>query len=432
MSVNVQVSEPPLGPAMAISLVVGTMIGGGIFVLPASLAPLGWNAAVGWVISGAGAMCLAVTLRFLMRDSGEGFHAVVERTLGPSVAFLAMWSFWTAGLVSIAALSVAAGAIASDLMFEQPPPGASVIASLAFLAIITGVNLAGTKSAGRAQVLTVVIKLVPLALAVVLITAFTLRGEQTKPLAPVPITFADTSKAVAMTLFALLGFEMVAVPAQKIRNPGRNIPVALIGGTGIVVAIYITVSTGLVLMMPWQEIAASSAPVSDLLASELGELWGKATAVCVLVAMVGCVNGLLFCQGDCAQSMAERGELPAAFARINARGVAHWGIISSFAGAAALILFSAARGSSGAFEFLILVTSGNCLVFYAVGVVAAARTNAVAWRWPTILGGLAFTALATYGVGLDSALWVWPLLALGLVLRWANQRSRFPRAHSVR
>lgn len=419
---SAQDTEPPLGLAMAISLVIGTMIGGGIFVLPASLAPLGWNAVAGWVVSGAGAMCLAVTLRFLMKRSGEGFHAVVERTLGPIAAFLAIWAFWTAGLVSIAALSVAAGAIASDLFFEQPPPGASVVASLAFLAVITGVNLAGTKSAGRAQVLTVLIKLVPLVLAVLLIAAFAIRGGQTQPLAPVSITFADTSKAVAMTLFALLGFEMVAVPAQKIRNPGRNIAIALIAGTGLVVAIYITVSTGLVLMMPWQEIAVSSAPVADLLAKELGEFWGKATALCVLFAMVGCVNGLLFCQGDCAQSMAQRGELPVAFARINTGGVAHWGIVSSFTGAAALILFSAARGSSEAFEFLILVTSGNGLVFYAVGVIAAARTNAVAGRWPVILGGLAFTGLATFGVGLESALWVGPLLGFGLMLRWASKR----------
>lgn len=424
-------NKAPLGLAMAISLVIGTMIGGGIFVLPASLAPLGWNAAIGWVISGAGAMCLAATLRFLLQGTGEGFHTVAERILGPSAAFLAIWSFWTAGLVSIAALSVASGLIASDLLFDQPPPGAALVASLMILGLITGINLAGTRSAGNAQVVTVLIKLVPLGLAIALMAAFVMTGGTSQPMAPAPIAFADISKAVAITLFALLGFEMVAIPVQKIRNPGRNIAIALIGGTGIVVAIYITVSTGLVLMLPWQDIAASNAPVADLLARELGPLWGTATALCVLIAMIGCVNGLLFCQGDCALSMAQRGELPTLFARTNPQGVAHWGILSSFVGAACLILFNASRGSSGAFEFLILVTSGNALVFYATGVIAALRTNTHSARWPIILGGLAFTGFAAYGTGLESALWVMPLLGVGLALRWSNQRAASTRSDQL-
>lgn len=424
-------NEAPLGLAMAISLVIGTMIGGGIFVLPASLAPLGWNAALGWIISGGGALCLAATLRFLMQESGEGFHTVVERILGPVPAFLAIWSFWTAGVVSIAALSVAAGSVAGDLFFDQPPPGFAMIAALAFLSLIAAVNLAGTRTAGIAQVITVVVKLVPLFVAMALIAVFVLGTGKAQPIAPAPITFGDVSKSVAITLFALLGFEMAAIPVQKIRNPGRNIPVALIGGTGIVVAVYITVSTGLVLIMPWQDIATSTAPIADLLASELGPVWGALTSLCVLVAMVGCVNGLMFCQGDCAQSMALRGELPGLFARTNSRGVAHWGIIASFAGALALVLVNSSRGSSGAFELLILITSGNALIFYAIGVIAAIRTNTKAARWPIIIGGLGFTCFAVYGTGLESALWVWPLLGLGLVLRSTNQGRRVASANPM-
>jgi APA family basic amino acid/polyamine antiporter len=421
-------AEPPagrgsLGLAMALSLVIGTMIGGGIFVLPASLAPMGWNAVLGWIISGGGALCLAASLRFLMQGTGEGFHTVVERVLGPLPAFLAIWAFWLAGFVSIAALSVAAGSVAADMLFAEPPFGIDLAAALVFLAAIAAVNLAGARSAGVMQVVTVVVKLVPLVVAIALIAAFVMGGGTPQPLAPTPIALADVSTCVAITLFALLGFEMVAVPVQKIRNPGRNVPIALLGGTGFVVAIYVTVSTGLVLMLPWQEIATSGAPVSDLLTLQLGPVWGGLTSLFVLVAMVGCVNGLMFVQGDCAQSMAVRGELPAMFARTNARGVAHWGILVSVLAAGGMILSNVSRGAVDAFTFLITVTSGGALVFYGIGVIAAISTNRHAARWPAILGGLGFTGFATYGTGLESALWVWPLMGIGLALRWLNRRS---------
>lgn len=417
---------------MAMSLVIGTMIGGGIFVLPASLAPLGWNAALGWIISGGGALCLATSLRFLMQDSGEGFHAMVERVLGPLPAFLAIWAFWTAGFVSIAALSVAAGSVAADLFFGGSVPGAEIVIALGVLTTIAAINLAGARSAGFMQVATVIVKLVPLLLATAIIALFAFSGAEAKPLAPAPVTLSDLSQAVAITLFALLGFEAVAVPVHKIRNPRRNLPLALIGGTGIVVTIYVVVSTGLVVMIPHAQVATSPAPVADLLAGELGTGWGVLTSLCVLVAMVGCVNGLMFCQGDCALSMAQRGEIPPLFARVNARGIAHWGIVASYGAAAALILTNLSRGSADLFTFLVLVTSGGCLVFYAIGVIAAARTNRKAARWPAIAGGAVFCGFATYGTGLDASLWVWPLLGLGLLLRRLSQRAAQPRPQAAR
>jgi len=423
-----QRAQGSIGLATALSLVIGTMIGGGIFVLPASLAPLGWNAALGWIISGGGALCLAATLRFLMQDSGEGFHAVAERELGPIPAFLAIWAFWTAGLVSIAALSVAAGSVAANLAFADPPPGLEIAIALGVLTLIAGVNLAGARSAGFMQVASVVVKLVPLVLAVGLIGLFAVAGGETRPMAPAPITLSDMSSAVAITLFALLGFEAVAIPVQKVRNPARTLPIALLGGTAIVVAFYVTVSTGLVLILPWQAIATSPAPVADLLALQLGSHWGALTSVFVLVAMVGCVNGLMLCQGDCALSMAQRGELPGVFARTNRFGIAHWGILSSFFGAALLILTNLARGTGDLFTFLVLVTSGGALVFYGIGVIAGIRTNRRPARWPIILGALGFTGFATYGTGWEAALWVWPLLGLGLALRWLSRRSAIPAA----
>jgi APA family basic amino acid/polyamine antiporter len=77
-----------VGLATMLSLVVGSIIRAGIFVLPASLAPLGWNAPAGWLVSSSGAFCLAFALALLTRG-GEGIQAHIQQALGPTAAFLA-------------------------------------------------------------------------------------------------------------------------------------------------------------------------------------------------------------------------------------------------------------------------------------------------------------------------------------------------------
>ena len=75
-------TDGQIGIWMTSALVVGTMIGAGLFMLPVSLAPLGANAVIGWILSGAGALCIAFTLARLSQVSGEGIQANIERQLG--------------------------------------------------------------------------------------------------------------------------------------------------------------------------------------------------------------------------------------------------------------------------------------------------------------------------------------------------------------
>lgn len=415
-------TQAPLGLAMTTSLVIGTMIGAGIFILPASLAPLGWNAVLGWVISGTGALALAMTLRFLMQDSGEGFHHVIERVLGPVPAFMAVWALWTAGLVSIAALSIGGGGIFAEMVFDDPPQWIAVAATIGSIAFVTAVNLAGARSAGWMQIASVLIKLLPLVIVIGIVVVFFVGNAPVQRLAPAPITFSAIAMAAALTLFPLLGFESAVVPAQKIRNPALNIPIAMIGGTLTVVLIYIVVSTGIVLITPWQETAQSASPVSDLLEARFGPVAGIAVAICVLVSVTGCNNGLMLMQGECSRTMAHRGEIPAFMGYINTRGVPHWGILLTFIGAVALILANTSRGMSGLFTFLVLLTSGGVLVFYAIGLIAAIKVNRNPARWVVFALAGGFVCFAAYGTGLESMIWVWLLMASGLAVRWLSRR----------
>ena len=106
-------NKQTIGIWMTSALVVGTMIGAGIFLLPVSLAPLGLNAVIGWVISAAGALCIAVALCRLVRQEGGGIQSYVEAIFGPTVGFIVTFAFWVsswAAMAAVASISLAAPA----------------------------------------------------------------------------------------------------------------------------------------------------------------------------------------------------------------------------------------------------------------------------------------------------------------------------------
>ena len=106
-------SDGKMGIWMTSALVVGTIIGSGIFMLPVSLAPLGRNALIGWVISGIGVLCIVYGLARLSRLSGDGIQANVEREFGPTMGFLVAWSFWVSNWVAQASVAIGAASALS-------------------------------------------------------------------------------------------------------------------------------------------------------------------------------------------------------------------------------------------------------------------------------------------------------------------------------
>ncbi|MEL1249997.1 APC family permease [Aurantiacibacter gilvus] len=414
----------PLGLAMSLSLVIGTMVGSGIYFLPSSLAPLGWNMVLGWVISGAGALCLAVTFRYLIDGTGAGMQHNIERVIGEVPGFLGLFAYWASGFTSIAALVIAGGSIISGFLYDDAPTWVGVVAAFALLALITAANLIGTRTAGWVQVASVVIKLIPLVLVIGAVAWVFGGSGQVQPMAPAQVSMNSVSGAVALTLFAFLGFEAATIPVNKVDNPRRNIPIALIGGTSLVVVLYLLVSVGLVLVMPWQDIAASSSPISDGLGVLLGPVSGTLVALCILASVTGCANGLVLIGADCTYSMALRREMPQFFTHTNARGVPVWGVVAQVLVIAVLILANTSRGLSGMFTFMALLTTGGVLVFYVMAVIAAAKENRKMARWPVLVLGMIFAGFTIYGSGLETSMWVLVLLLIAMVVRWLCQRGR--------
>lgn len=406
-----------IGFWMTASLVVGTIIGSGIFMLPVSLAPLGRNALIGWVISGVGILCIAYGLARLSRLGGDGIQANVEKEYGPTVAFLVAWSFWVSNWVAQAAVAIAA---AAALSFVSPTLGgeaAIVPMAIGWLVVLTAINAAGVRAAGSFSIVTVAIKLIPLLAVVFLFVERGVTGGTFEPFAPLPVNFANIATATALTFFAFTGFETATTPVGKVRDPERTIPRALIGGTAFVVVLYLIAGTAIQMLLPTSVIVASPAPFADALVSRWGNTAATVSALTLAVAAIGCLNGLILGTGELGYAMALRGEMPAAMAKTRGSNTPVIAQIVATVLSIILLLANSSRATAHLFTFIILLSTAAVVIVYLTSALAAWRCSPAPAQRLLIAGAILFIVFATYGIGLEASLWCVVLLAIGLVVR---------------
>jgi len=414
--------ESKMGFWMTSALVVGTIIGGAIFMLPVSLAPLGLNASIGWVISGLGAMCIVFGLAQISRFGGEGIQANIEREFGATSGFLATWSFWVSNWVAQASVAVAT---ASALSFIGPQFGGSgwvVSIAVGCVVFLTAVNAIGVRAAGGLSIVTVAIKILPLLAVIWLFIQRGASGAAYEPFAPVPITFANVATATALTFFALTGFEAATAPVCKIRNASRTIPRALLGGTAFVALLYLVAGTGIQMLLPASVVASSPAPFADALVSSWGHGVASFAALAIAISAFGCLNCLILGTGELGYSMALRGDLPSVMART--RG-ANTPFVSQAVGSALsilLILANSSRATANLYTFIILLSTAAVIVVYLAGVLAAWKANAAIGARSVFAVALLFIVFAIYGTGLEADLWCLVLLGVGLAIRAVMRR----------
>ena len=421
-----------IGIWMTTALVVGTIIGSGIFMLPVSLAPLGRNVLIGWVISGVGVLCIAFAMARLSRLGGDGIQANIEREFGPTVAFLVAWSFWVSNWVAQASVAVAA---ASALSFAGPQLGgqtAIVLGAIIWLVLLTAINAIGVRAAGGFSLVTVAIKLLPLLAVIWLFAERGASGGAYEPLPPLPINFTNIAAATALTFFAFTGFESATTPVGKVRDPGRTIPRALIGGTAFVVVLYLVAGTAIQMLLPADVVAVSAAPFADALVSRWGQGAATFAALTIAVAAIGCLNGLILSTGELGYAMALRGDLPAVMAKT--RGI-NTPVVSQMVGTGLsilLLLANSSRDTAGLFTFIILLSTAAVIIVYLTAALAAWKLSPGAGTRIIVAIGILFIAFATYGIGLEAGLWSVVLLAVGIAIRAVmhrlNSRATSPQA----
>ncbi len=411
-----------LGFFMTVALVMGNMIGSGVFLLPQGLAPYGWNAIAGWGITIAGALCLAHVLAKLTanHDGAIGPAELVERSFGPLAGFLIGFAFWVSvwtGCVTIAVGAVSYLASFLPILGEHPS-----LAALGVIWAMTGINLLGVRSAGSFQVVTTILKIIPL-LVVAVIIAMIFSRQGTATLAPFPsegLSLPSVNAAAALTLWAMVGFEAACAASHKIDNPQVNVPRATLLGALLAGILYLIVCSGITLMLPAEKVAASNAPFSLFVST----FWSPGAASFIglfaAISAIGAVNGWTLVQGELPLEMARRRMMPAWFGKTAANGVPINGLLSATVLGSLLIFANSAQSMGGLFTFMALLTTSVTLWLYlACAAVALKRRIAI----PFAIAGLVFGVWSLWGAGWEAGGLSILLMLAGFPLYWWARRS---------
>jgi amino acid transporter/nucleotide-binding universal stress UspA family protein len=285
-----------LGPLAALTIGVGTMIGAGIFVLPGQAAAIaGPVVAMSFVIGGIISIFTALSASELgtaMPKAGGSYY-YVNHALGPlfgSIAGMGNWmglafasAFYMLGfggflveIVAVPAVSVGAVALTSTQV-------AALVAGAGFV----GVNYVGAKETGRLQNIIVIT-------LVAILTVFTVLGLLNADLSTLtPFTPEETGgygailPGTALVFVSFLGFAKITTVAEEIKNPGRNLPIAVVGSVVIVTVMYAVIMVTLMAVINWRELGASKTPVIDVAEVAFGNALGLSVLGFALITFAG-------------------------------------------------------------------------------------------------------------------------------------------------
>ena len=421
-----------LGFWMCTALVVGNTIGMGIFLLPASLAPYGFNALIGWGITAAGMIVLARVFVRLARTfpQADGPYAYLRSTLGEWPAFVALWCYWISCWVTNSALAVGVVGYLANAVPAFASVGPLALA-LGLLWLFVGANLLGVSAGGRVQVVTTALKLVPMVVVIALGCWLLLADPAAYARHPpaAPIEFGSMLAASTIALYAMLGVESAAVPAGRVRDAATTIPRATMAGTLLTAAVYVAVSGIAIALIPEAELAASQAPFADLLDRLLGAGSGRWLSMFVVVSGLGALNGWILLTGELTRTMASHDMLPRSLSRTNRLGAPAAGLLVTGFLATAMVLMNYSKSLVEGFTFLTLVVTAAALPMYLFCAIALVvlwkRGEHVASRDLLVLGlaGSAYSVFAFVGMGREPFLWGLALAAAGVpVYAWFRRR----------
>ena len=444
-----EMRAPPrqIGFWTCLALVVGNTIGTGIFLLPAALAPFGWNALYGWGITIGGGLCLAYVFASLARlmPAAGGPYDFIAGAFGPMAGFFVMWSYWISQWVTNAALAIGAVSYLSAFAPEfLGRPFVGPLIAMVFVVTMTAIAIRGVRATGAVQIATTALKLLPLLVVIVALIILWGSGSPaatTANVAPTPVAGPAIAGAAALALWAMLGFESGTVPAGRVIDPARTIARATLWGTLFVGAIYVLVTLAVFLLLPADVAAKSNAPLADLIAGVWNSNAGKLVAAFAAISALGALNGWVFLQAEVPLVLAERGVFPKYFARVNAAGMPVFGHALGCTLSVALIATNLSSGMIEIFSFMVLLATVATLVLYLAGALAVLAlvkrghaTGALATA--AALVGATYAVWTFYGAGAEATGWGAVLLATGIpvyfVMRWRGGSSpaaaEFPAA----
>lgn len=321
--------ENKIGLVPATLMVAGNMMGSGVFMLPANLAAVGSISLIGWLITIAGAVALALVFARLtsLYPAAGGPYAYARKAFGDYMGYQTNLVYWLANVVGNVALATAGLGYLTHFFPPLKEPLIFALAQIAVIWLLTYANILGPKTVGRIQSWTTSLVLIPI-LGTAVLGWFWFDGQ----------TFVDgwnvsgkgsvsaVMATLTFTLWAFIGVETASVSAGVVKDPTKNVPIATVGGVLLASVAYVLSSTAIMGMIPNKELLTSAAPFADAARLALGSTAANIVAICAAVGCIGSLGGWTLLVGQSAKAAADDGLFPALFAKTNAKGVPSAGL----------------------------------------------------------------------------------------------------------
>ncbi len=423
-------SSPPnkIGLWTSTSLVVGNMIGVGVFLIPSTLASYGSISFFGWIVSSVGAVFLALVFSYLSKlipSASGGPYIYSKEGLGEFAGFLVAWGYWISVWITNAAIAVGfVGYLSVFIPTLTATPLTAALSGLSAIWLLTWVNSRGVKKAGAVQLVSTVLKLLPL-LIVSIGGLFFLNWDHF-----IPVNLSEESdlsaiaSTTALTLFAFLGIESATIPAEDVKDAETTISKATKLGTFIAIAIYILGSMSVMGVIEPELLAISNAPFADAAALMWGEEARYLVAGGAAISAFGALNGWILIQGQIPAAIARDKLFPKIFAKKNKNGSPAIGIMIGSVFASILMSMNYTKGLVETFKFFILLSTLSVLIPYLFSsasyiLISIAKKLTVHLTVAKVLAAtfaFLFSVWAIIGSGEEATYWGFILLVLGVPL----------------
>ncbi len=370
-----------MGLSQSTALIVGSIIGVGVFSLPYSLASYGPISLVAMAVATVGAVAFAFLFAALSRrvPADGGPYAYARTAFGNGVGFGNAWSYWITAWAGNAAIAVGWVYYVEHFINKGGSTAVSILITLAGLWIPAAVNMSGLRNVGAFQVVTTVLKFLPLVFLATVGLFFISTANFTPWNTSGDTNMSAIGGAMAICLFAYLGVETAAVAAAKVRDPQRNVPRATVFGTLASALVYMLSLIAVFGILPTAALSLDENKASYAVATNtiFGGTWsGDLVAIAVIISGLGALNGWTMICAEMPRAAAKDGLFPKQFGELAPNGAPIFGIVSStlFASIAVLISFWGANGST-VFTTLVLMTGITAAIPFGFSALAQ-----IAWR----------------------------------------------------
>jgi APA family basic amino acid/polyamine antiporter len=400
-----------LGLTSATALVIGSIIGTGVFTMPAVLAAAGTSSLIVLAVVAVGAMLLAVLFGQLAKrvpKAAGGLYAYARHEFGDFAGYITGWSYWLSAWVGNAAI-VASWVFYVDALFgwNHLSGWGNWTIALFGLWVPAAINLAGVRQMAWFQNVTVVLKFVPL-LFVGVVGWFFVKSANFGPFnASGGSLYSCIGIAAAVALFSFIGVEVAAMTAKRVRNPRKNVGRASVLGTGASAILYLLVSAAVMGLVPHHALVGNGAPFVNAFEAIFphGTWAGKLIAAVAVVSGIGALNGWTLVTAEVSRAPADDGLFPRAFTWSNRNGTAWFGIVIG-ALLPSLLMLWRYTSSSGLTIFTYLVDLSVVTVAVPYFFSACAQLTFLVSRRRPVQGWLLVRDLSISGLAVLFSMWV--------------------------